>query len=265
MSNGKMSSNVPADMINLRLILVSGKTKEFLFSPNDSASDIAKHVYDNWPMDWEEEQVSSPNILRLIYQGRFLHGNVTLGDGQKLNHLNTKNTKENSGKTATSGVKTEMEMGNSQPKAFEFAMPVALSRDLHEACSLSRLSFLSVFSEVATAVGCTHCEVPRVQRMRCQEERGWERTSGHSGYQWRLLSRELKDGNGIERQDGGSRDEAGISREQWCRVQVEVWQLEAVMAGEGAPGGTGEKAFKTERADDIRAKVPGTQEVITCK
>ncbi|KAM9674614.1 ubiquitin-like protein 3 isoform 2-T2 [Dama dama] len=67
------------DAINLRLILVSGKTKEFLFSPNDSASDIAKHVYDNWPMDWEEEQVSSPNILRLIYQGRFLHGNVTLG------------------------------------------------------------------------------------------------------------------------------------------------------------------------------------------
>ncbi|KAM7331567.1 hypothetical protein ACRRTK_008275 [Alexandromys fortis] len=66
--------------INLRLILVSGKTKEFLFSPNDSASDIAKHVYDNWPMDWEEEQVSSPNILRLIYQGRFLHGNVTLGE-----------------------------------------------------------------------------------------------------------------------------------------------------------------------------------------
>ncbi|OCT96058.1 hypothetical protein XELAEV_18013740mg [Xenopus laevis] len=65
--------------INLRLILVSGKTKEFLYSPNDSAADIAKHVYDNWPMDWEEEQVSSPNILRLIYQGRFLHGNVTLG------------------------------------------------------------------------------------------------------------------------------------------------------------------------------------------
>ncbi|KAG1970275.1 ubiquitin-like protein 3 isoform b [Pimephales promelas] len=74
-----MTGNIPVDMINLRLILVSGKTKEFLFSPNDSAADIAKHVYDNWPMDWEEEQVSSPNILRLIYQGRFLHGNVTLG------------------------------------------------------------------------------------------------------------------------------------------------------------------------------------------
>ncbi|MEQ2264955.1 hypothetical protein XENORESO_000247, partial [Xenotaenia resolanae] len=72
--------------INLRLILVSGKTKEFLFSPNDSAADIAKHVYDDWPMDWEEEQVSSPNILRLIYQGRFLHGNVTLG-GEKTPEL----------------------------------------------------------------------------------------------------------------------------------------------------------------------------------
>lgn len=35
--------------INLRLILVSGKTKEFLFSPSDSAGDIAHHVFENWP------------------------------------------------------------------------------------------------------------------------------------------------------------------------------------------------------------------------
>lgn len=35
--------------INLRLILVSGKTKEFMFSPSDSAGDIAQTVYDNWP------------------------------------------------------------------------------------------------------------------------------------------------------------------------------------------------------------------------
>ena len=35
--------------INLRLILVSGKTKEFLFSPNDSAADITQYVYDHWP------------------------------------------------------------------------------------------------------------------------------------------------------------------------------------------------------------------------
>lgn len=35
--------------INLRLILVSGKTKEFLFSPSESAGDIAQFVFDNWP------------------------------------------------------------------------------------------------------------------------------------------------------------------------------------------------------------------------
>ena len=28
--------------------------------------------------EWADETVSSPEILRLIYQGRFLHGNVTL-------------------------------------------------------------------------------------------------------------------------------------------------------------------------------------------
>jgi hypothetical protein len=36
----------------LKLILVTGKTKEFLFSPSDSAADITQHVYDNWPEGW---------------------------------------------------------------------------------------------------------------------------------------------------------------------------------------------------------------------
>lgn len=35
--------------INLRLILVSGKTKEFLFSASNSAGEIAQYVFDNWP------------------------------------------------------------------------------------------------------------------------------------------------------------------------------------------------------------------------
>ncbi|TKS72243.1 Serine protease 23 [Collichthys lucidus] len=68
-----------SEEVHLRLILVSGKTQDFTFSPNDSATDIAKHVFENWPAGWEEERVSSPSILRLIFQGRFLHGNVTLG------------------------------------------------------------------------------------------------------------------------------------------------------------------------------------------
>lgn len=73
-----MAGRIPADKINLRLILVTGKSKDFLFDPLDSAADIAQYVFDNWPSDWDEEAVSRAEILRLIYQGRFLHGNVTL-------------------------------------------------------------------------------------------------------------------------------------------------------------------------------------------
>ncbi|XP_016952052.1 uncharacterized protein LOC108025887 [Drosophila biarmipes] len=75
----KMHRTIPSDKINLRLILVSGKTKEFIFSPSDSAGDIAQTVFDNWPEDWTHETVAKAEILRLIYQGRFLHCNVTLG------------------------------------------------------------------------------------------------------------------------------------------------------------------------------------------
>lgn len=35
--------------VNLRLILVSGRTKEFLFTHASSAADITDHVYSNWP------------------------------------------------------------------------------------------------------------------------------------------------------------------------------------------------------------------------
>lgn len=37
------------EQVNLKLILVSGKTKEFRFSPSDSVTVITQHVYDNWP------------------------------------------------------------------------------------------------------------------------------------------------------------------------------------------------------------------------
>lgn len=70
-SSTMSSRNIPSDKINLRLILVSGKTKEFLFSPSDSAGDIAHHVFENWPEDWAEEAVAKAEILRLIYQAVF--------------------------------------------------------------------------------------------------------------------------------------------------------------------------------------------------
>ncbi|KAK2712340.1 ubiquitin-like protein 3 [Artemia franciscana] len=66
------------DRIHLKLILVSGKTKEFQFDPSISAGDIAKYLFENWPQEWNEEAVSKADILRLIFHGRFLHSNVTL-------------------------------------------------------------------------------------------------------------------------------------------------------------------------------------------
>jgi Ubiquitin-2 like Rad60 SUMO-like len=34
---------------------------------------------DTFSTEWRDEQLPPTNILRLIYQGRFLHDNVTLG------------------------------------------------------------------------------------------------------------------------------------------------------------------------------------------
>ncbi|OTF80820.1 ubiquitin-like protein 3-like protein [Euroglyphus maynei] len=42
-------------------------------------SHIAHYVFNHWPDDWTDQSVPKPEILRLIFQGRFLHGNVTLG------------------------------------------------------------------------------------------------------------------------------------------------------------------------------------------
>ncbi|XP_071502872.1 ubiquitin-like protein 3 isoform X2 [Diadema antillarum] len=75
-----MGSINKSDRITLRLIHpMNGKNKEFNFVPEDTAADVAQYVFDNWPTDWESHRVHSPHILRLIYQGRFIHGNVSLG------------------------------------------------------------------------------------------------------------------------------------------------------------------------------------------
>jgi len=41
--------------------------------------DVANVPYIVLIIDWAEEAVAKAEILRLIYQGRFLHSNVTLG------------------------------------------------------------------------------------------------------------------------------------------------------------------------------------------
>ena len=53
---------VPPTKINLRLILVTGKTKDFLFDPSDSASDIAQYVFDHWPQG-KKRHMSHESVL----------------------------------------------------------------------------------------------------------------------------------------------------------------------------------------------------------
>ena len=54
--------------VNLRLILVSGKTKDFQFAPTESAMDIAKYVFDNWPEGEYVFLLGITNILALFWR-----------------------------------------------------------------------------------------------------------------------------------------------------------------------------------------------------
>ncbi len=42
-----------------KLITSCVAEQEYLFSPSESAGDIAQFVFDNWPPEWEEEAVGS--------------------------------------------------------------------------------------------------------------------------------------------------------------------------------------------------------------
>jgi len=79
-TTGKKTGNgIPKDQVALKLILASGKSSEFLFQPFASVGKVTECVYKNWPDEWadEKESITSHHVLRLIYQGRFLHENVT--------------------------------------------------------------------------------------------------------------------------------------------------------------------------------------------
>jgi len=67
------------DVIYLTLILVnSSKSHEFTISPKSSVTEITRHVFENWPEEWNDHKVERADILRLVFQGRFLHDDMTL-------------------------------------------------------------------------------------------------------------------------------------------------------------------------------------------
>lgn len=77
----KKGSGLPSDKICLQLIWVTLPVKrlDFFFTPDDTAAYICQYVFDHWPEEWADEPVTSANVLKLIYQGRFLHGSVSIG------------------------------------------------------------------------------------------------------------------------------------------------------------------------------------------
>lgn len=50
---------------------MSGKTKEFLFSPNESAGDIAQHVFDNWPEGKYDKGISRQHDFVIRFEITF--------------------------------------------------------------------------------------------------------------------------------------------------------------------------------------------------
>ena len=64
--------------ISLRLLLVTGETSTFIFEPSVTSKEIIRHVYTNWPVEWEERTVDHPQFLQLLYQGKFLSQSTTL-------------------------------------------------------------------------------------------------------------------------------------------------------------------------------------------
>ncbi|KAF7639577.1 Rad60-SLD_2 domain-containing protein [Meloidogyne graminicola] len=77
---GNVSNGEKTDKIPLKLILVSGRTHEFKnFTAATTAGELINYVFEHWPEEWEEERVTSAQMLKLIFHGRFIHGSVTLG------------------------------------------------------------------------------------------------------------------------------------------------------------------------------------------
>ena len=70
--------NVPADLVNLRLLLLSGRKTDILVLPTESIEAVRSKVLSNWPPEWDDERPKSTAAIRILYRGRFLEGGATI-------------------------------------------------------------------------------------------------------------------------------------------------------------------------------------------
>ncbi|KAJ1565115.1 hypothetical protein HK405_013126 [Cladochytrium tenue] len=76
------SPAVPADKVNLRLLLVSGKKADVLVAPTDRVETVKEKIFGDWPKDWTDEIPTGPTSLRILLRGRFLEDGTTVGDAR---------------------------------------------------------------------------------------------------------------------------------------------------------------------------------------
>ncbi|KAH6564923.1 hypothetical protein BASA50_010310 [Batrachochytrium salamandrivorans] len=71
--------SIPADKVNLRLLLVSGKKSDFLFAATDTIDAVCAHIALNWPADWVGEiQPKGSENVKILLRGKFLERNSTI-------------------------------------------------------------------------------------------------------------------------------------------------------------------------------------------
>lgn len=74
----QIADEVPADKVNLTLLLASGGRKTFTFEQNDTVSKVKEWIYENWPKEWADEAPHSVASLNIILLGRYLEDSTTL-------------------------------------------------------------------------------------------------------------------------------------------------------------------------------------------
>ena len=57
---------------------MSGSSHVFTFHSTETASDVVRHVFSNWPVEWDECPTDRAKFLRLLYQGKFLSDDISL-------------------------------------------------------------------------------------------------------------------------------------------------------------------------------------------
>eukprot|EP00123_Amoebidium_parasiticum_P020890 comp58222_c0_seq1/m.47823 comp58222_c0_seq1/g.47823 ORF comp58222_c0_seq1/g.47823 comp58222_c0_seq1/m.47823 type:complete len:129 (-) comp58222_c0_seq1:678-1064(-) len=72
------SRKVPADKVQLRLLLASGKRADFLFDPTETFGNVKAYVLANWPEEWAGEKPGNEASIRIIHNGRFQSDDSTL-------------------------------------------------------------------------------------------------------------------------------------------------------------------------------------------